>query len=139
MQIIKRTLGIKPSISHIGMTGVVHHAQYLYWFEEGRMQIISEIMRISEALEAGVAGMVTRVECRYKFPVRYGDELVLTTHFSKAATMDPRMKFVHFLINRQTKIEHVHALIEMILVSTVTLSPLRELTPELLERYMKLS
>jgi len=37
------------------MMGVVHNAEYYRWFEDGRLQILEEIMSLQEATALGVS------------------------------------------------------------------------------------
>ncbi len=61
--------------------GVVYHANYLIWFEVGRVELIRQMgldykrMEIEEG--CGIA--VVEATCRYKAPARYDEELVVRT------------------------------------------------------------
>ncbi len=62
----------------------VHHSNYARYFEMGR----TELLRVNgydyRTLEdKGIALVVARLECRFRFPARYDDELVLTTQVGK--------------------------------------------------------
>ena len=61
--------------------GVVYHANYLVWFEVGRVEFMRslglEYRRLEE--EFGCLISVVEVQARYKLPARYDDELVLRT------------------------------------------------------------
>ena len=52
--------------------GVVHNVQYFYWFEQGRMQIMEELLPLDAAMQIGVAMPVVENQCVYRSPVRYG-------------------------------------------------------------------
>jgi acyl-CoA thioester hydrolase len=64
--------------------GVVYHANYLIWFEVGRVELIRQMgldykrMEIEEG--CGIA--VVEVSCRYKAPARYDEELVVRTRIT---------------------------------------------------------
>jgi acyl-CoA thioester hydrolase len=61
--------------------GVVYHANYLVWFEVGRVEMIRQ-MGISYKemeLEDGCGIAVVDVTARYKVPARYDDELAIRT------------------------------------------------------------
>ncbi|GAC1362961.1 MAG: thioesterase family protein [Acidobacteriaceae bacterium] len=63
--------------------GVVYHANYLIWFEIGRVEKIRSMgldYRSMEAEELMIA--VVEVKARYKAPARYDDELVVRTRLS---------------------------------------------------------
>lgn len=61
--------------------GVVYHANYLIWFEVGRVELMRslglEYRRLEE--EHGCLIAVAEVQVRYKRPARYDDELVVRT------------------------------------------------------------
>src|SRR5215212_183172 len=60
--------------------GVVHHSRYFQYFELGRIELLraSGISYAQLEME-GILFVVAKVECRYKSPARYDDELTLTT------------------------------------------------------------
>jgi acyl-CoA thioester hydrolase len=60
--------------------GVVHHANYLAYFEEGRTRMMADLGCPYGDLErAGIGLPVRRVELRYRAPAFYEDELVVET------------------------------------------------------------
>lgn len=54
--------------------GVVHHSNYIRWFEEARLELM-EKMGISyfEMEECGIISPITSVQCGYKTSARFGD------------------------------------------------------------------
>lgn len=60
--------------------GVVHHAAYITWFEEGRSAFTRAIGYPYARLEReGVSLAVTEVQARYHRPAVYDDEVVVRT------------------------------------------------------------
>ena len=60
--------------------GLLHHAQYLVYFELGRTELLRlNGVRYRDMEERGIFYVVARLECRYKAPARYDDLLTLTT------------------------------------------------------------
>lgn len=60
--------------------GVVHHAAYITWFEEGRSAFTRAIGYPYSRMEAeGVSLAVAEVTARYHRPARYDDEVIVTT------------------------------------------------------------
>ena len=59
---------------------VVHHSRFFQYFEMGRVELLraSGISYAQLEME-GILFVVAKVECRYKSPARYDDELTLTT------------------------------------------------------------
>ncbi len=61
--------------------GVVYHANYLVWFEVGRVEFIRSLGLEYRKLEQEFGCLIAVVEAqaRYKAPARYDDELVIRT------------------------------------------------------------
>jgi acyl-CoA thioester hydrolase len=61
--------------------GVVHHANYLVWFEIGRVELMRQLgfdykrMELEDECQI----VVVEVSSRYKAPAHYDDELVIRT------------------------------------------------------------
>ncbi len=64
--------------------GVVYHANYLVWFEVGRVEHIRQLGLDYKPMEQQEGCMIAVVEanCRYKAPARYDDELTIRTHIA---------------------------------------------------------
>ena len=64
--------------------GVVHHSRFFQYFEMGRVELLRASGVSYAQLEMeGVLFVVVKVECRYKAPARYDDELTLLTKIVK--------------------------------------------------------
>ena len=62
------------------MRWVLHHSRYLQYFEMGRIELLRSLGHSYAELEQnGVLFVVIKVECRYKAPARYDEELTLIT------------------------------------------------------------
>ena len=48
------------------MMGMVHNVQYFYWFEQGRMQILEELMSLDASMKLGVVMPVVENQCLYQ-------------------------------------------------------------------------
>jgi acyl-CoA thioester hydrolase len=56
--------------------GIVHHSNYIRYFECGRSAMLKEIgLPVEKIEEAGIMMPVVSVACRYKVPARLGDTL----------------------------------------------------------------
>ena len=99
--------------------GIAHHSNYIVWFEIGR----TDLCRLTgfpytEIERRGYLLVVTEIQCRYRIPFRYDDEVVIRT--SVAETGSRIMKFAyelfdaagtfcasgsssHFWVDRQTR------------------------------------
>lgn len=80
--------------------GVVYHANYLVWFEIGRVDFIRTLGMDYRTMERedGLAIAVVDVSARYKVPARYDDELKIETRL--AAARGAVIKF-HYRVIRE--------------------------------------
>ena len=67
--------------------GVVYHANYLVWFEVGRVEFIRQLGLDYKSMEReeGCGIAVVDVSARYKAPARYDDELIVQTRLVAAS------------------------------------------------------
>lgn len=78
--------------------GVVYHANYLVWFEIGRVEFIRQLgldYKLMER-EEGCGIAVVDVSARYKAPARYDDELVIHTRL--IAARGPIIRFAYKIV-----------------------------------------
>jgi acyl-CoA thioester hydrolase len=84
--------------------GVVYHANYLVWFEVGRVELMRQrglnYRRLEE--EEGCRIVVVEVTARYKAPARYDDELIIETR----ATMvrGPLIRFGYRILHADSRL-----------------------------------
>jgi acyl-CoA thioester hydrolase len=65
--------------------GLLHHANYLVYFEQGRTELLRQSGRSYKELEdAGNFLVLAKIEVRYKLPARYDDLLTLRTIVTRA-------------------------------------------------------
>ncbi len=78
--------------------GVVYHANYLIWFEVGRVDFIRELGLDYRAMEREENALIAVVEAtaRYKAPARYDDELLVRTRL--AGVRGPIVRFRYEVI-----------------------------------------
>ena len=58
--------------------GVLHHSKYFEYFEMARTELLRQAgVRYRDLEDRGVLFVVAKVECRFKRPARYDDDLVL--------------------------------------------------------------
>lgn len=66
------------------LMGIVHHSNYIRYFECGRHQLLVDIgVPINKIEEAGIMLPVTTVTCNYKIPAKMGDILRIVTTIDK--------------------------------------------------------
>ncbi|EGL82115.1 4-hydroxybenzoyl-CoA thioesterase [Caldalkalibacillus thermarum TA2.A1] len=64
--------------------GVVHHANYIKWFEVGRTELLRELGTDYRTVEEqGLLLPVIEVTCQYKKPALYDDEILILSRVSK--------------------------------------------------------
>ena len=78
--------------------GVVYHANYLIWFEVGRVDYIRDIGLDYRAMEQEDNAMIAVIEAsaRYKAPARYDDEIIVRT--SLAGARGPVVRFRYSVV-----------------------------------------
>ena len=60
--------------------GIVHHSNYIRYFECGRMAMLAEVGLPMHKVEAtGVMMPITAVDCKYRVPAKLGDTLRVVT------------------------------------------------------------
>ncbi|MCS7046564.1 MAG: acyl-CoA thioesterase [Gemmataceae bacterium] len=60
--------------------GLLHHANYLVYFEQGRTELLrSQGLSYKDIEDQGFLLVLTRVQVRYRRPARYDDLLTLRT------------------------------------------------------------
>ena len=58
------------------MMGVVHHANYLHWMEEARIDLMDQLgFPYAEMEQKGVFSPVKSLSCEYRNPCSFGDEI----------------------------------------------------------------
>jgi acyl-CoA thioester hydrolase len=76
----EHTITIRVRYPEVDAMGYLHHSRYLQYFEMGRIELLRSLGHSYADMERdGVFFVVAKVECRYKAPARYDDELTLTT------------------------------------------------------------
>ena len=78
--------------------GVVYHANYLIWFEVGRVEFIRQLGMDYKSMEKEEDALIAVVEvtARYKAPARYDDELIVRT--SLAGVRGPIVRFRYAVV-----------------------------------------
>ncbi len=60
--------------------GVVHHSNYIRWFEEARIDYLEKTGMSYDAVEKkGIISPVVSLNCEYKSPARFGDTVFIVT------------------------------------------------------------
>ncbi|MBE5964498.1 MAG: acyl-CoA thioesterase [Lachnospiraceae bacterium] len=57
---------------------IVHHSNYIRWFEEARMDYMDKLgVPYKELEDIGIISPTTEVNCKYKSMVRFGDTILI--------------------------------------------------------------
>lgn len=77
---------IRVRYAETDQMGVVYHANYLVWFEVGRVDFIRTLGMDYRSMERedGLGIAVVDVSARYKLPARYDDDLIVETRLLAA-------------------------------------------------------
>ncbi len=77
-------LSIRVRYAESDPMGYLHHSKYFEYFEMGRTELLRLAgFRYRDLEDRGVLFAVAKVECRFRAPARYDDELRLTTRIDR--------------------------------------------------------
>jgi acyl-CoA thioester hydrolase len=73
-------IAIRVRYAETDRMGLLHHANYLVYFEQGRTELLrSQGLAYKDLEDQGYLLVLTRVQVRYRSPARYDDVLTLRT------------------------------------------------------------
>lgn len=79
-------IGIRVRYAETDRMGLLHHANYLVYFEQGRTELLrSGGLAYKDLEDQGFLLVLTRVQVRYRRPARYDDLLTLRTTVVKTS------------------------------------------------------
>ncbi len=96
---------IRVRYAETDQMGVVYHANYLVWFEVGRVEFIRQLGMDYKSMEQEDGAMIAVAEAtaRYKAPARYDDELIVRT--SLAGVRRSIVRFRYSVVKVATSLE----------------------------------
>ena len=72
--------------------GVVHHANYIRWFETGRVEFLRELgIDLNEMMSDGILFPIVEITAKFHAPAKFDDELEIVT--TAEALTKAKMKF----------------------------------------------
>ncbi len=78
--------------------GIVHHSNYPIWFEAGRTDFLKKTgMANSEIEKKGILLPLSHMECSFKNPAKYENEIVVKTKIRKMTCV--RIEFEYEVVN----------------------------------------
>ena len=88
---IKTELEIDVRYYETDQMGIVHHSNYIRYFECGRVAMLRDLgFPVEKIEETGVMLPVVSVECRYKVPAKLGETLKIVSMIDEV----PRARLV---------------------------------------------
>lgn len=76
----EHTITLRVRYPEVDAMGYLHHSRYLQYFEMGRIELLrSHGISYADLERQGFFFVVVKVECQYRAPARYDEELRLTT------------------------------------------------------------
>lgn len=74
----------KPHYYETDQMGIVHHSNYIRWFEEARVDLIEYLgLPYQDMEQAGIIVPVLEVSCQYKGMIYYGEKVRIDTFVAK--------------------------------------------------------
>ncbi|MHB1423048.1 MAG: acyl-CoA thioesterase [Gemmataceae bacterium] len=68
--------------------GLLHHANYLIYFEQGRTELLrSHGLSYKDLEDQGFLLVLTKIEVKYRWPARYDDLLTLKTMVTRTTSV----------------------------------------------------
>ena len=137
-RLIKRKRVIQPAIHETDMMGVIHNSNYFLWFEQGRLQIMFEVLPVEEAMKLGLLMPVVENICHYRKPVKFGMPLLLYTTHNIQSAYEGRLVFSHYLIHEKHRTAMAFGQTAVTMFSTQTNKLIKVWPAEIWRRYQAL-
>lgn len=133
--VITRRLDVEVEFHQVDMMQVVHNSRFLLWFEKGRLALLEEVLPMSWLIERRIGAPVVLNHCEYRWPAVWGDVLAVTTRHRLLERYEGRIEFEHSVVRRRGKLELACGRTAIALVDLDRRKLLRELPPDVWERY----
>ena len=80
--------------------GITHHSNYIRFMEEARIDFLKQLgWDYAKLEEMGIVSPVTKVDCQYKVPTTFGDELRITVLVKECSGI--RIQFLYTMKNQR--------------------------------------
>lgn len=74
--------------------GIAHHSNYVVWFEVGRTDLCREAgLTYREIEQNGYLLVVVEINCRYRTPFGYDEEVLIRTAIEEAGSRSMRFRY----------------------------------------------
>jgi acyl-CoA thioester hydrolase len=106
------TTEVRVRYAETDQMGIVYYANYLVWFEIGRVELLRALGLTYNQLEIEHQCILPVIEasCRYRAPARYDDEIVIET--SPSMLRGSVLKFAYQVWRKDSKAEERKLLAE---------------------------
>ena len=85
---ISGEIAIRVRYAETDRMGLLHHANYLVYFEQGRTELLrTKGLSYKDLEDQGYLLVLTRIEVKYRWPARYDDLLNLKTTVTRTTTV----------------------------------------------------
>ncbi len=92
------TINIMPRYSETDQMGIIHHANYLIYLEQARLEWLRQLgFSYVEMEESGVLLPVYSVDMKYKNPIKFGEEISVKIRLKSLPTT--RVVFEYEIVN----------------------------------------
>ena len=105
------TSQVRVRYAETDQMGIVYYANYLVWFEIGRVELLRSLGLAYSQLEIEHECILPVVEasCRYRSPARYDDEILIETR--PALLRSSVLKFAYRILRKAPHEGHDHELL----------------------------
>ena len=81
---MEQTITLRVRYPEVDAMGYLHHSRFFQYFEIGRVELLRSMGHAYADLERqGIFFVVVKVECHYRAPARYDEEVQLTTRVKR--------------------------------------------------------
>jgi acyl-CoA thioester hydrolase len=106
------TSHVRVRYAETDQMGIVYYANYLVWFEIGRVELLRSLGLAYSQMEKDHKLILPVVEanCRYRAPARYDDEILIETR--PEMLRGAVLKFSYRILRKNAADKHPHLLAE---------------------------
>jgi acyl-CoA thioester hydrolase len=96
-------IAVRVRYAETDQMGIVYHSHYAVWFEIGRTEFCRAAgAPYRELEESGVRIPVTGLECKYRRPARYDDDLRVRTTLPELSARG--LRFAYEVVDREERL-----------------------------------
>jgi acyl-CoA thioester hydrolase len=105
------TTQVRVRYAETDQMGIVYYANYLVWFEIGRVELLRSLGLTYSKLESDHSLILPVVDahCRYRSPARYDDEILIET--SPTLLRGTVLKFAYRILRKSSRETDDHELL----------------------------